>query len=355
MIADNKLAELAGWDKELLKIEFDYLLTLDLSFDVTLTGFEVAEIDLIVGETPSGVDEEDSFEAPGTQTPVSQFGDLWLLGEHRLLCGSALEEQAFHTLMGGRRAHLAFVDPPYNVEIDGHATGNGATKHREFAMASGEMNEEEFSAFLKRSFGLLARNSEPGSVHFLCMDWRHMREMIHATDEVYDRQLALCVWAKDNAGMGSLYRSQHELISVHRTAGASHRNNIMLGKYGRYRTNVWNYPCANTMSRQGDENLLSLHPTVKPIAMVADAILDCSRRGDIVLDSFLGSGTTLLAAERVGRTCYGVELDPLYVDLAIRRWQAITGEQAVNAVTGQTFDERAARVTEATPMEVSRG
>lgn len=351
VIADNRLAELAGWDDELLKIELGHLSTLDLSFDVTLTGFEVAEIDMILGDEVSEDDEEPVPEPAGVA--VTQPGDLWLLGRHRLLCGSALDDSSYRTLMEAGRALLVFVDPPYNVRIDGHASGNGAVRHREFAMASGEMSEAEFTAFLRQSFELLAAHSEPGSVHYLCMDWRHMRELLDAASPVYEKQLALCVWAKDNGGMGSLYRSQHELVFVYKTAGAGHRNNIQLGKYGRYRTNLWQYPCANTLSRQGGEgDLLRMHPTVKPTALVADAILDCSERGGIVLDAFLGSGTTLLAAERTGRVCRGLELDPLYVDVAVRRWQALTGDAAVHAVAGQTFDEVAA-VAESAAFAVS--
>jgi hypothetical protein len=206
-------------------------------------------------------------------------------------------------------------------------------------MASGEMTDVEFVTFLKKSLGLLARHSENGSVHFICMDWRHMGELLAAGNQVYNTLLNLCVWAKDTGGMGSFYRSQHELVFVFRNGNASHRNNIQLGKFGRNRTNVWKYPGASTFSRQGDEgNLLAMHPTVKPVAMVADAILDCSAPGDVVLDTFLGSGTTLMAATRSGRICFGMELDPLYVDLAIRRWQRHTGGYAVHAETGVKFD-----------------
>lgn len=346
VIADNRLAELAGWDKGLLQIELQHLLTLDLSFDVTITDFEVAEIDLIVNEALSEVDEDDVLASCDEAVPVTQPGDLWQLGPHRVLCSSALAPSSFVRLMQGNRAGLAFVDPPYNVPIDGHASGNGAISHREFAMASGEMDRAQFTNFLSSSFKLLAEHSEAGSVHFLCMDWRHMGELLNSAEPVYGPQLGLCVWAKDNAGMGSLYRSQHELVFVYKKPGAAHRNNIVLGKYGRNRTNVWRYPCANTLSRQGEEgNLLNLHPTVKPVAMVADAILDCSSRADIVLDSFLGSGSTLIAAERVGRACYGIEIDPLYVDVAIRRWHAITGDVAIHTESGRSFDQIESEVT----------
>jgi DNA modification methylase len=235
---------------------------------------------------------------------------------------------------------VVFIDPPYNVRIDGHATGNGSIHHREFTMASGEMNDAEYTGFLTCALSLASRHSTNGSVHFVCADWRHAGEMLAAGKQVYSKFLNLCVWVKNNGGLGSLYRSRHELIFVYRNGTDSHRNNVKLGVFGRNRTNIWEYAGINTFSRQSDEgNLLALHPTVKPIAMVADALLDCSARGEIVLDSFLGSGTTLIAAERVGRVCYGIEIDPLYVDIAIRRWQKHTGDFAVHEVTGKRFDE----------------
>jgi DNA modification methylase len=241
--------------------------------------------------------------------------------------------------MENHRANAVFVDPPYNVPIDGHVTGNGAIQHREFAMAAGEMSKHEFISFLESSLGLLARYSQTGSVHYVCMDWRHMGELLAAGDRAYSELLNLCIWSKDRGGMGSFYRSQHELVFVFKNGKGTHRNNVQLGKYGRNRTNVWQYPSVNTFSKQGDEgNLLALHPTVKPIALVADALLDSSARGQIVLDAFLGSGTTLMAAERVGRVCHSMELDPLYVDTAIRRWQRYTGDTAVHCETGETFN-----------------
>ena len=267
------------------------------------------------------------------------------LGAHRLYCGNALEEAAYVALMTGKKAAMVFVDPPFNVKIDGHASGLGATRHREFAFASGEMSETEFTAFLTQSCRLLATYSEPGALHFICMDWAHAYELLTASRAVYSELKNMCVWAKDNAGMGSLYRSQHELIFVFKHGKTAHRNNIQLGKYGRYRSNIWRYPGMNSFGRTTDEgNLLALHPTVKPVALVADAILDCTQRGDIVLDSFLGSGTTLMAAERVGRICHGMEIDPLYVDTAIRRWQNLTGERARHARTNRYFDTVAAKV-----------
>lgn len=340
VIADNKLAANAGWDKSILAIELQHLLTIDEQFDVTITGFEIPEIDLIVQEGAKE-DPDDTPEPAESGPAITQPGDIWQLGKHRILCGSALEEISFSALMGDRRAHMIFVDPPYNVVIDGNVSGKGAVKHCDFKMASGEMDEAEFTKFLSDSLGLLARHSISGSVHFICMDWRHIGEMLSAGGKAYDTLLNLCVWVKDNGGQGSFYRSRHELVFAFRNGKAGNRNNIQLGKYGRYRTNVWEYPAVRGLSQQqSDEgNLLALHPTVKPVALVADAILDCSARGDLILDSFLGSGSTLIAAERTGRVCYGLELDPSYVDVAIRRWQLHSGQQAVHALSGKRFED----------------
>jgi DNA modification methylase len=352
IIADNKLAEMAGWDKDTLASELGYLLTLDCAdLDVTITGFEVPEIDVILEDAVGQATQED--EIPNlllNQPSVSEPGDLWLLGKHRILCGNSLHEGTYQVLMGTRRAAVVFSDPPFNVKIDGHATGNGVIRHREFAMASGEMSEAEFTSFLNNSLRLLAQFSTNNSVHYICMDWRHAGDLIAAGNQNYDELLNLCVWVKDKGGMGSFYRSQHELVLVFRKGKGPHRNNIQLGKFGRNRTNVWQYPGIHSQSKQGGEgNLLALHPTVKPVAMVADAILDCSARGEIVLDAFLGSGTTLMAAERVGRVCCGIEIDPSYVDVAIRRWQNHTGESAMHSASGKEFNEIA------TDKGVSRG
>ena len=352
VIADNKLAENAGWDKEILAIELEYLLMLEnVDFDVTITGFEVPEIDVILEEARGTAIEEDVVPGPAfDQEPVTKPGDLWLLGKHRLICGNSLRESTYRELLGSRRAAMVFTDPPFNVRIDGHATGNGAIRHREFAMASGEMSEAEFVSFLNSCFRLMSGYSANNSVHYICMDWRHAGDIIAAGKQDYDEFLNLCLWVKNQGGMGSFYRSQHELVFVFRKGKGPHRNNIQLGQFGRNRTNVWQYPGIQTLSKQSEEgNLLALHPTVKPIAMVADAILDCSARGEVVLDAFLGSGTTLMAAERVGRISCGIEIDPIYVDVAIRRWQKYTGEAAIHAATGKRFDEIA------TEQEVHHG
>jgi len=346
MIADNRLTEIATWDDRLLAQQLKDLSLIGLDFSLELTGFELGEIDLRIASLEDGPDRADDPADAVPNVParpaVSKIGDIWLLERHRLSCGSALDAAAFAALMGEYRAAIIFIDPPYNVPIDGHASGLGAIHHRPFSMASGEMDRSEFTAFLGEAFRNLAAFSVDGALHFICMDWRHVEELLAAGRDVYGGLKNLCVWVKHNAGMGSLYRSQHELVFVFKHGRDGHRNNIQLGQFGRNRSNVWNYPGANSFARHGEEgSLLALHPTVKPVAMVADAILDCSARGDIVLDAFLGSGTTLIAAERTGRRCYGLELDPLYIDTAIRRWQGLTGGSARHAASGRSFDDLA--------------
>ncbi|MFZ1007452.1 MAG: DNA methyltransferase [Candidatus Sulfotelmatobacter sp.] len=342
-IADNRLTENSTWDDRLLGEIFRDLATLDLDFNLEATGFSVGEIDLrIEGLSPSAESEDpdDRLAATLGQPPVTELGDLWLLGKHRILCADALDASSYRVLMERTQAQVIFTDPPYNVRIDGHASGNGSIHHREFAMAAGEMTSGQFIHFLATVLYLLVRHSSSGSIHFICMDWRHQLELLTAGSQAYSELKNLCVWVKGNAGMGSFYRSQHELIFVFKHGKASHQNNIQLGQYGRDRSNVWNYPGVINFGRQSEEgNLLALHPTVKPVALVADALLDCSARGDLVLDAFLGSGSTLIAAERVGRVCHGIEIDPVYVDVAIRRWQRHTGDYAVQAVTGKRFGD----------------
>jgi DNA modification methylase len=340
ILADNRLAEKAGWDHSILAIELQHLTAVDLGFDVEITGFEIGEIDLILQEAAAEQKVEEELVEISPGPAVTKPGDIWVLGNHRLICGNALDEATYSALMDGRKADVVFADPPYNVKIDGNVCGKGAIRHREFAMASGEMSESEFFDFLCRSLSLLERHSRDGSVHFICMDWRHASEVLLAGKKAYDTLLNLCVWTKDNAGMGSFYRSQHELVFVFRKGKETHRNNVQLGKFGRNRTNVWRYPGVNTLSKSGEEgNLLALHPTVKPVAMIADAILDCSARSEIVLDNFSGVGSTILAAEKVGRVCYAIEIDPVYVDTAVQRWQKNTGEKAVCAATGEYFNQ----------------
>ena len=344
-IADNRLTEISTWDDRLLAEQLRDLSLHGLDFTLEVTGFEMGEIDLRIAsleEPPERDDPADLVPEVSAGPPLTKYGDLWVLDRHRLLCGSALETPAFAALMGEEQAAVGFTDPPYNVPIEGHVSGLGATHHRPFPMASGEMDSSAFTAFLSEAFRNLAVFSIAGSIHFVCMDWRHIEELLAAGRAAYGELKNLCVWVKDNAGMGSLYRSQHELVFVFKHGHNGHRNNVQLGRFGRNRSNIWRYPGANSFARCGEEgNLLALHPTVKPVAMVADAILDCSARGDIVLDAFLGSGTTLIAAERTGRRCYGLELDELYVDTIVRRWQALTGDKAHHAANGCCFDDLA--------------
>jgi DNA modification methylase len=344
MIADNRLTENAEWDDQLLGEQLKILSEAEIDFKLEVIGFEMAEIDLIIENVAPGMEGEsdpaDSLPEP-SRVGVTQPNDVWKLGKHRVFCGNALSRTSYQRLMGDQRASIVFTDPPYNVRISGHASGNGKIKHREFAMASGEMNESEFTDFLTASLTLFAEFSRTESLHYICMDWRHMKELQAAGHSAYSKLVNMCVWVKDNAGMGSFYRSQHELVFVFENGANSHRNNVQLGRFGRSRSNVWHYPGVNSFARATDEgNLLALHPTVKPVALVADAIMDCSARGDMVLDPFVGSGTTVIAAERTGRTCYGIELDPGYVDTVVRRWQKFTGLEAVHQDTGRTFAQR---------------
>lgn len=349
LIADNRLSETSEWDDRLLAKELKELSVLDLDFDLGVIGFEMAEIDLRIQslDTVEPAEQDVADEVPQiVGSAVSQLGQVWRLGDHRVLCGSALDKAAYADLLQGSLVDFVFIDPPYNVPIQGHVSGNGAVQHREFAMASGEMSKAEFTAFLDAVFALLAEFSCQGSVHDVCMDWRHLAELLTAGEARYSDLLNLCVWAKDNGGLGSLYRSQHELVLVFKNGTAPHCNNVQLGKFGRNRTNVWKYPGVNNFGRGSEEgNLLAMHPTVKPVALVADAILDCSNRGDLVFDVFLGSGSTLMACERTGRRCRGIEIDPIYVDTAIRRWQKYTGGTAVCAADGRTFAQHEAEIS----------
>jgi len=335
-IADNKLAQNAHWDERLLGESLLELKELDRDFDLSITGFSLPEIDLAIQKLSEAPVEDIDDATSVTGVPVCQVSDIWELGGHRVHCGDARSEAAFDKLMPDERGDVVIIDPPYNVRIEGHVSGKGKIRHREFAQGVGELSRDEFIRFLTESCGLLAKYSKNGAVHFVFMDWAHLAELLIAGREVYAELKNIVVWVKSAAGMGSLYRSQHEMICVFKSGTARHTNNVELGKNGRNRTNVWQYDSASTLARKGN-NVLELHPTVKPVQLVMDALLDCSNRADIVIDSFLGSGTTLLAAERTGRICRGIELDPLYVDTAIRRWQNLTGRDAVRVADGRLF------------------
>lgn len=344
MLADNRIAQSAGWDREVLALELaelpELLIVDDL--DLSITGFENAEIDSIQADLEPSSDPADDPGDFSTNLPaVAATGDLWSLGSHQLLCGNALSQDNLSRLMAGEGADTAFLDPPYNVRVSSIG-GRGKKKHREFAMASGEMDSNAFVAFLKVALGNAAAVSKDGAVHYVCIDWRHVDSLTIAGRNAYGAMLNLIAWVKPNAGQGSFYRSQHELIGVFRVGNEAHLNNVELGRHGRNRSNVWQYAGVNSFGKQRLEDLRS-HPTVKPVTMIVDAIKDCTTRGGIVLDTFCGSGSTLLAAERTGRRGRGMEIDPLYVDLAIRRWQRLTKKDAINAETNLTFDETAER------------
>lgn len=338
-IADNKLAELGTWSVENLQLEFQELEKLDLDFSLGITGFDMGDIDLILeGKEAKADPKANNIPFIPDNEVVTREGDIWILGEHRIICGNSLQKETLSQLMEDKKADMVFTDPPYNVKINGHVCGAGNVQHKEFKFASGEMTVEEFTQFLKTSFELLCMFSKDGSLHYICMDWRHIKEIMMAA-EVYDQFKNLCVWRKDNAGMGSFYRSQHELIFMFKHGKEPHINNVELGIHDRYRTNVWNYAGVNTPSAENAEKR-AMHPTVKPVELIKDAILDASNRGGVVLDTFLGSGSTLIAAEKAGRICYGVELEPKYVDTAIRRYESL-GEKyiAIHAASGKTYQE----------------
>jgi DNA modification methylase len=329
-IFDNRLAEDSKWDFQLLAKEFEFLQS--EGFALQMTGFEIPEFDMIFAADDTATKSIENDEIPDLvpTRAITKPNDLWIMRDHRLVCGDARRPECFALLMNGARAHLVFTDPPYNVKIRGHVSGKGRIEHREFAEASGEMRPAQFAKFLEDSLGLLAEHSKDGSIHFICMDWRHLDGMHTAGQRVYGELKNLVVWVKTNGGMGSLYRSQHELIFVWKNGRGKHTNNVQLGKHGRNRSNVWSYAGANSFSSDRLTDL-AMHPTVKPVGLVADAILDCSRRGDLVLDSFGGSGTTLIACERTSRRARLIEIDPIYCDQTVRRWQKLTGRIAVNA------------------------
>ena len=354
-LADNKIAENAGWDREILATELPELaeLLIEESLNISITGFAPAEIDQIAVDFETDADPADAVEQDWlVAPPVTLSGELWQLGAHRIICGDAREPATLERLMGGDNAAMAFLDPPYNVRVR-DIVGRGRVQHAEFAMASGEMSQSEFVTFLTEVLGAAVSVSKNGAVHCVCMDWRHVSELFEAGRAVYGEILNLAVWVKNNAGQGSFYRSQHELVGIFRVGDTPHVNNIELGRHGRNRSNVWHYAGVNTF-RAGRLDELRAHPTVKPVALVADSIKDCTRRGDIVLDTFSGSGTTILAAERVGRHAFAVEIEPRFVDVAIRRWQAFTHKDAISITTGRCFDDIAAERTAAPPAQRPR-
>jgi len=359
-LALNRLGEDADWDLEALRLEFSEIVEIDSGADLAISGFEMGEIDVALG-APS-LDEEDELpEIDGSIPPLTKPGDLWLLGAHRVLCSDALKAESYLELLDGECAQMAFTDPPWNVPIAGHVSGLGAVKHDNFAMASGEMTPSEFAAFLRAALGHAAQHSQDGALHFVCMGWSRIKELLNATADVYSEMKNVCVWTKTNGGMGSLYRSQHELVFVFKKGTAAHINNVELGRFGRNRSNVWEYPGQNVLNGS-PKSKLALHPTAKPVALVADAIRDCSHRNGLILDPFGGVGATLIAAERTGRRARLLELEPRYVDVTVRRWQNITGGSAVkvdsrtrSAVGAVTLQSNASAADAGNPFDREAG
>ena len=342
ILADNKLALNAGWDTELLAVELQGLI--EVKYDIDLTGFSIGEVDRVIDEareaSTDGADAAENEIPEPTALAVTRPGDIWQLGRHRLICGDAQDKGVHARLLEGDKVHAVFTDPPYNVPIDGHVSGLGEHRHREFAFAAGEMSKDAFTAFLKTTLGHAAAACCDGAIAFVCMDWRHMGELIAAGEETFSALKNVCVWNKTNGGMGTFYRSKHEMVFVFKVGTAPHTNTFGLGDGGRYRTNVWDYAGVNTM-KKGRMDELEMHPTVKPVALVADALLDVTKRGELVLDPFGGSGTTLIAAEKTGRTARLIEFDPLYCDVIVRRFEGFSGKRAKLAETGATFEDLA--------------
>lgn len=338
-IADGRIGELGAWNKDVLNKELKRLRDMFPGFDIEATGFTIEEVEIKTNALTFG-SSEPPIDVLDQRRAVSKSEDCWALGPHRLLCRSTIDPATLPLLMSDQVADVVFTDPPYNVPIEGHARGNGALHYREFEMASGELNETEFVEFLRSAFHNMQPFLRDGALLYSFIDWRGAWQIKQATKDLYS-QLNLCVWVKPNGGMGSLYRSRHELVFVLKNGSSRHCNNIQLGRHGRNRTNVWEYEAPALRSNKQDDDLLAdEHPTVKPLGLICDALLDSTKRGEIVLDPFLGSGQTLLAAEKTGRVCRGVEIDPHYVDLCVRRWQLMTGENAIHQASGKSFDER---------------
>jgi DNA modification methylase len=343
-LALNRLSIEAAWDNQHLRIEFEELL--NLSFDLELTAFDTAEIDHIFDvDLPQANLVEDGVQIPTVQAQaVSKLGDIWVCDDHRLGCGNAHDGDFVARVRDAVPVDVCFVDPPYNVPIAGFVSGKGRNQHREFVQGTGEMSPDEFTGFLAAALAVLQASSSPRALIYACMDWRHVHELLSAGRQRALELYNICVWAKTNAGMGSLYRNQHELICVFEAGTETPANNVELGRHGRNRSNLWTYRGFNAFGDQRDE-LLAAHPTVKPVTMVADALRDVTKRGGTVLDTFMGWGSTLIAAEETERRCFGTELDPLYVDVVIRRWQIHTCRDAVHAATGELFCDRSEHVS----------
>jgi DNA modification methylase len=336
-LALNRMPDQAEWDIDELKDEFEELILDEAPLEVS--GFMTDEIDFILEDEPEAF-EKGPLAPAANATAVARLGDVFHLGRHRIICGNATEGRTYDVLMkDDHLAALVSTDVPYNCEIDGFVSGSG---HREFVQGSGEMSASQFAVFNETWMMLSSKYLRDGGILGSWIDWRGQMTICQAALKLGLEPLNFVVWSKTNAGMGSFYRSQHELLPLFKKPGAAHVNNIQLGKRGRWRSNVWAFPGASAIGSDARRGLQD-HPTVKPTAMLQDALLDMTDRGDIVIDCFLGSGSTLIAAERCGRICRGVELDPLYVDVIIRRYQEVTGDAAVLVETGERFVDLARR------------
>lgn len=338
-LADNKIAENGGWNIELLKLELEKIESSCEDMDLSVTGFDSIELDTMFNADTTKTADTKTNAVPYIleNEVITRPGDIWQMGPHLIICGNSLDADTFTSLMGNDLADMILQDPPFNVPVNGHVCGAGTVKHKEFAMASGEMSPDEFTEFLRKNFALCAQFSRNGALHYNFMDWRHQTEIVAAGRATFTDFINMCVWVKSSGGMGSLYRSQHELCFIFRNGKVGHTNNVELGRHGRYRTNVWQYAGVNAFGRhKGD---IRMHPTVKPVEMLQDAILDVTRRGEIVLDSFLGSGSTLIAAHKSHRICRGIEYEPLYIDTTIRRFQELFGIDAVHIQSCKTYNE----------------
>lgn len=329
----NRLQEKGTWSPDDLKAELIELIDADV--EIEDTGFTITEYDHITLDDQVEPLESGPLAPQDGARAVSRSGDVWMFEDgHRVICGDATDPTVYAGLMQSEQARYLFTDQPYNVPISGHVTKG---EHREFEMASGEMSDAEFLAFNQKWIAAALPHLCDGGMLGTFIDWRGHPSVHAAAMAAGITAVNLIVWAKTNAGMGSLYRSQHELFALYKKGAVPHVNNIQLGKTGRWRSNLWTYPGASSLgsdSRSG----LQFHPTVKPEAMCADAILDLTNRGEIVLDPFLGSGSTLIAAQRTGRRCFAIELDPLYVDVALQRYQKTFGKTPILESTGEGFD-----------------
>lgn len=345
-LLEAKLSTVGELDRKQVRDTFLEVLDTEADYNLEILGFSTAEIDLTLeftdqieesGESEQLNPEDEALPEP-CEAPVSRIGDIWTANGHRLICGDATLPETYARLLQGDQAKVTVSDPPYGVKINGHVSGLGKNNHREFVQGSDKVTKKELKKLLKKSTRQFLENSQDGALIYLWMDWRGIELLLLICRKLGLTLINLCVWGKTSPSMGSYYRSQHELCAVLRVGRASHQNNVELGIHGRSRSNLWSAPGMNSFGRERDE-LLASHPTPKPCILFEDIIKDCTSRGDIILDGFLGSGTTLIAAEKTGRKARVIELDPIYVDVAVRRFQKRFGIEMLHEPSGKTFSE----------------